>query len=345
LTSGPSGSEREPRSSGLGRPLLRVEDLTVHFPIRAGVLRRVQGHVRAVDGVDREVERARTLALVGESGCGKTTVGRAILRLAPLRGGRVWFDGVDLATLDAAALHPYRRRIQMIFQDPAAALDPRLRVGEAVAEGMEAFAIGIDRSEREARVVELLRSVRLEPMLKDRYPHELSGGQRQRVCIARALAVDPELLVCDESVSALDVSIQAQILNLLRDLQAERGLTYLFITHDLAVVRHLAHRVTVMYLGQIVEDGPVERVFASPAHPYTRALLDAAPSLDPERRLRTPPVRGDVPSPSRPPAGCRFHTRCPEAFARCSVEAPATYPVAGGSAARCFLVDPEQPKT
>jgi oligopeptide/dipeptide ABC transporter ATP-binding protein len=325
-------------------PLLRVEDLTVHFPIRGGVLRRVQGHVRAVDGVDLQVERGQTLALVGESGCGKTTVGRAILRLAPLRAGRVWFDGIDLASLGPAAIHPYRRRIQMIFQDPAAALDPRVRVGDAVAEGMEAFSIGGSRAQREERVAHLLRSVRLEPTLKDRYPHELSGGQRQRVCIARALALDPELLVCDESVSALDVSIQAQILNLLRDLQAERGLAYLFITHDLAVVRHLAHRVAVMYLGQIVEDGPVETVFARPAHPYTRALLAAAPSLDPERRLRPPPVRGDVPSSSRPPAGCRFHTRCPEAFARCSVEPPARYPVAGGGIARCFLVEPGAPR-
>lgn len=329
------------RAAVPGRPLLRAEGLEVHFPIRGGVLRRVQGHVRAVDGVDLEVERGRTLALVGESGCGKTTVGRAILRLAPLRAGRVWFDGVDLATLDPAALHPYRRRIQMIFQDPAAALDPRLRVSDAIAEGMEAFAIGGGRADREERIVALLRSVRLEPRLKDRYPHELSGGQRQRVCIARALAVDPELLVCDESVSALDVSIQAQILNLLRDLQDERGLTYVFITHDLAVVRHLAHRVAVMYLGQIVEDGPVERVFERPAHPYTRALLAAAPSLDPERRLAAPPVRGDVPSPSRPPAGCRFHTRCPEEFARCSVEPPASYPVADGGVARCFLSEPE----
>jgi peptide/nickel transport system ATP-binding protein len=321
-------------------PLLRVEGLTTWFPIRAGVFRRVRGFVRAVDGVDLEVERGRTLALVGESGCGKTTVGRSILRLESPRAGRIRFDGVDLATLDRTALHPFRRRLQMIFQDPAAALDPRIRVGDAVAEGMEAFAIGADRAERRERVLDLLRRVRLDPGLVERYPHELSGGQRQRVCIARALAVEPELVVCDESVSALDVSIQAQILNLLRDLQTERGLAFLFITHDLAVVRHLAHRVAVMYLGQIVEEGPVERVFAAPAHPYTQSLLAAAPSLDPDRAERPPPVRGDVPSPSAPPSGCRFHTRCPVAFDRCPREAPESYPVAGGGTARCFLVTP-----
>jgi peptide/nickel transport system ATP-binding protein len=324
-------------------PLLRVEALTTWFPIRGGVLRRVRGFVRAVDGVDLAVERGRTLALVGESGCGKTTVGRSILRLEQPRAGKIWFDGVDLATLDRAALHPFRRRLQMIFQDPAAALDPRIRIGDAVAEGMEAFGIGADRGERRARVADLLRRVRLDPGLVERYPHELSGGQRQRVCIARALAVEPELVVCDESVSALDVSIQAQILNLLHDLQVERGLAFLFITHDLAVVRHLAHRVAVMYLGQIVEEGPVERVFSAPAHPYTRSLLAASPSLDPDRELRPAPVRGDVPSPSAPPAGCRFHTRCPLAFDRCSREEPDSYPVPGDGAAKCFLAGPGGP--
>lgn len=321
-------------------PLLRVEGLETHFPIRSGPLQRVTGAVRAVDGVDLAVEAGKTLALVGESGCGKTTVGRSILGLEAPQAGRILFDGVDLVGLDRAARQPYRRRVQMIFQDPGAALDPRMRIGDAVAEGMRAFRIGGSSRERTKRVGELLAHVKLDPDMMWRYPHELSGGQRQRVCVARALAVDPDLIVCDESVSALDVSIQAQILNLLSDLQEARGLAYLFITHDLAVVRHIADRVAVMYLGQIVEEGPVERVFDAPAHPYTEALLAAAPSLDPDASPRAPSVTGDVPSPSNPPAGCRFHTRCPVAFARCAAEPPPAYPVDEGRS-RCFLQDPD----
>jgi peptide/nickel transport system ATP-binding protein len=322
-----------------GDALLRVEGLRTWFPIRAGVLQRTVGHVRAVDGVDLTVPKGRTLALVGESGCGKTTVGRSILRLVEPTGGRVCFEGVDLLTLTKPALRPYRRTIQIVFQDPLGSLDPRMRIRDVVAEGMKAFRIGANERERTDRVAELLRHVRLDPSQMTRYPHELSGGQRQRVCIARALALGPKLLICDEAVSALDVSIQAQILNLLGDLQAELGLSYLFITHDLGVVRYLADRVAVMYLGQIVEDAATEALFAAPQHPYTQALLSAVPSVDPGRRGVTQRLRGDVPSPANPPPGCRFHTRCPAVFDRCRAEMPPLYAVRQGES-RCFLSDP-----
>jgi peptide/nickel transport system ATP-binding protein len=321
---------------GAGLPILRVESLRCWFPIRRGLLQRVVGHVRAVDGVDLEVPAGGTLALVGESGCGKTTVGRAILRLTPAQEGRIWFDGIDLSQLSDAQLRPYRRALQIVFQDPSASLDPRMRVRDAVAEGMRNFGIGASEAERTRRVEALFERVRLDPRQIWRYPHEFSGGQRQRICIARALALEPRLIVCDESTSALDVSIQAQILNLLRELQRDLGLSYLFITHDLGVVRYLATRVAVMYVGQIVEEGPAEQVFAEPRHPYTRALLAAAPSLDPARARQTRGLSGDVPSPAHPPAGCRFHPRCPERLARCASEAPPVVRRGPGSA-RCFL--------
>ena len=323
-----------------GAPILRVEGLRTWFPITGGLFQRTLGHVRAVDGVDLEIAPGETLALVGESGCGKTTVGRSILCLEAVREGRVWFDGVDLLRLPGRELRSYRRQLQIVFQDPMASLNPRMRVRDIIAEGMNSFGIGASAAERTRRVTELLEKVQLDPDQMWRYPHEFSGGQRQRICIARALAVEPRLLICDESVSALDVSIQAQILNLLRDLQQELGLSFLFITHDLGVVRYLAHQVAVMYLGQIVEHGPTARIFEDPRHPYTRGLLSAIPSLDPERRGTVASVRGDVPSPSRPPAGCRFHTRCPEVFERCAQDAPSLVQ-AGGGGARCFLCEAE----
>jgi peptide/nickel transport system ATP-binding protein len=324
--------------SGENGALLRVEGLRTWFPIRRGLARRTVGAVRAVDGVDLRIQAGKTLALVGESGCGKTTVGRSILRLEQPQQGEIWFDGTDLMRLSQVELRPYRRRLQIVFQDPMASLNPRMRVRDIVAEGMRSFGIGGDEAARSGRVAELLEQVQLDPDQMWRYPHEFSGGQRQRICIARALAVDPQLIICDEAVSALDVSIQAQILNLLRQLQEELGLSYLFITHDLGVVRYLADEVSVMYLGQIVEHGPTRRIFEDPRHPYTRGLLAAIPSVDPERRAGPAQVLGDAPSPAHPPAGCRFHTRCPEVFERCRVEAPEIVPVeAGGS--RCWLCD------
>jgi peptide/nickel transport system ATP-binding protein len=323
----------------VSEPLLSVEGLRTWFPIKRGLLRATVGHVQAVTDVGLEIGAGRTLALVGESGCGKTTVGRSILRLTPAQAGRVTFRGVDLLTLSPAQLRPYRRELQIIFQDPMASLDPRMRVRDAVAEGMRSFGIGVDEADRTARVERLFERVQLDPGQIWRYPHEFSGGQRQRICIARALAVEPKLIVCDEAVSALDVSIQAQILNLLADLQKELGLAYLFITHDLGVVRSLADDVAVMYLGRIVETGPTEQIFGDPRHPYTQGLLAAVPSVDVERRGGAPPFEGDVPSPSNPPPGCAFHTRCPAVMDRCRSEAPDAY-VVGDRTVRCFLSAP-----
>jgi peptide/nickel transport system ATP-binding protein len=320
-------------------PLLRVQGLRTWFPVRAGVLQRPMAWVRAVDDVGFEIEAGRTLALVGESGCGKTTVGRSLLRLVQPQAGQVWFEGEDLLALPRAALREKRRRIQIVFQDPMASLDPRMRVRDLVAEGLHSFGIGASEEERTERVARMLEKVQLDPRQMWRFPHEFSGGQRQRICLARALVLEPRLLVCDEATSALDVSIQSQILNLLRDLQQELGVAYLFITHDLGVVRYLADRVAVMYLGQIVEEADAEALFAAPRHPYTQALLASVPSLDPARRRVTAQLRGDVPSPAAPPSGCRFHTRCPQVFERCAREAPALVRGASG-ASRCFLSEP-----
>jgi oligopeptide transport system ATP-binding protein len=291
--------------------LIEVDDLKVHFPIRSGIFKTVQGTVKAVDGVTLEVRRGETLGLVGESGCGKSTIGRAMIRLRDATAGTVRFDGVDLYSLDASALRKYRRRMQIIFQDPYGSLDPRMTVSAIVAEPIETHDLARG-DDKQARVAELLRLVGLDPNYVRRYPHEFSGGQRQRIGVARALAVEPEFIVCDEPISALDVSIQAQVLNLLTDLRTRLGLTYLFVAHDLSVVKHISDRVAVMYLGRIVEIGPPDILYSVPGHPYTRALLSAVPVPDPvaERKRRRVILKGDVPSPVNPPPGCRFHTRC-----------------------------------
>jgi oligopeptide/dipeptide ABC transporter ATP-binding protein len=313
-----------------GAPLLELRDLSVHFP-------GDRSPIRAVDGVSLDIWPGETLALVGESGCGKSTVARAILGLVPPTAGAVRCRGQVIPPLGDPDRRPFFRKIQMIFQDPDASLNPRLTVASSIGEPLEILEPALGRSLREARVSGLMTDVGLDPTFGVRYPHELSGGQRQRVCVARALAVRPELLVCDEAVSALDVSIQAQILNLLVELREKLGLTYLFITHDLRVVRHLSTRVAVMYLGQVVELGETDAVFDSPEHPYTRALLAAVPSLDREGPAPAARARGDVPSPENPPGGCRFHTRCPEAFDRCPREAPPLFPLTPGAQSRCFL--------
>jgi peptide/nickel transport system ATP-binding protein len=298
--------------------LLTVDRLQVHFPVHRGVFRRVVGQVKAVDGVDMELRSGRTLALVGESGCGKTTAGKGILRLIPPTGGTVRYDGVDLAGLGAGAMRRYRKDLQIIFQDPFASMNPRMLVGDIVGEGLQAMGLEKGRARRRARVAQLLEQVGLSANAADRYPHEFSGGQRQRICIARALAVEPRVIVCDEPTSALDVSVQAQILNLLKGLQDEMGLAYLFITHNISVVSYLAHEVAVMYLGRIVERGTVAEVLDDPRHPYTRALLSAVPVVDKDKRREIIRLEGDMPSPANPPAGCHFHPRCPEAVPDCA---------------------------
>ena len=310
-----------PGALAAGDPLLRVDDLKVHFPIRRGVLRRTVGHVKAVDGVSLELARGRTLALVGESGCGKTTAGKAILRLIEPTGGRLSLDGVSLTGMSRHALRPLRRKMQMVFQDPFASLNPRMPVGEILAEGMQSLGIHARAEDRTLAIAGLLSQVGLPADAADRYPHEFSGGQRQRIAIARVLAVQPDLIVCDEPTSALDVSVQAQILNLMKSLQDALGLAYLFITHNFAVVDYLAHDVAVMYLGRIVECGSVDEVLRAPRHPYTQALLSAVPSPRLEAR---PVIRlgGETPSPAKPPSGCHFHPRCLHASEVCRTVYP-----------------------
>ena len=307
-------------------PLLEVRGLAMHFPISEGiVLSRKVGDVKAVDGVDFSIARGETLGLVGESGCGKTTTGRCILRLEKPTAGEILFDGHDVNRMERRELTALRRRMQVIFQDPYSSLNPRMKVGEIIAEPIKVHGVEPDGRRRRERVRELLSVCGLDPKFTDRYPHEMSGGQRQRVGIARALALDPEFIVCDEAVSALDVSIQAQVVNLLEDLRERFRLTYLFIAHDLSVVRHLCQRVAVMYLGRIVEMAESDELFDNPLHPYTQALLSAVPIPDPRveaaRAFRV--TKGEVPSPINPPSGCVFHPRCPMAVAGCSVSRPA----------------------
>ena len=303
-------------------PLLQVNDLKKHFPVRGGLFGRNAGRVYAVDGVSFEIARGETLSLVGESGCGKSTVGRAILRLFDITAGQVVLDGQRIDDLPADRLRRLRRRVQVVFQDPFSSLNPRLRVRDILAEPIRNFALAKSSIELEAKVAALMDTVRLPREALDRLPHEFSGGQRQRICIARALAAEPDLIVCDEAVSALDVSVKAQIVNLLQDLQREFGLALLFISHDLAIVEHMTHRVAVMYLGKIVEMAPRQQIFAAPRHPYTKALLSAVPVPDPAAHRNPMILKGDVPSPINPPSGCRFHTRCPFVFDRCRTEEP-----------------------
>ena len=319
-------------------PLLEVRGLVKHFPVRRGFFARSAGRVRAVDGVSFDVRSGETLGLVGESGCGKTTTGRCILRLIEPTSGTVRFDGRDVTRLSRHDLRPLRRQMQVIFQDPYSSLNPRLTVGSMLGEALAIHGLARGTKARE-RVADLLDLVGLSPDHARRYPHEFSGGQRQRIGIARALAVEPRLIVADEPVSALDVSIQAQIVNLLQDLQRRMGLAYLFIAHDLSLVEHISDRVAVMYLGRIVELADAEALYRQPRHPYTVSLLSAVPVVDSARRRRRIVLEGDVPSPARPPAGCRFHPRCPMARERCSREEPALREMAPGHVSACHFAE------
>jgi oligopeptide/dipeptide ABC transporter ATP-binding protein len=318
-------------------PLLRVDQLVKHFPLPRGLFGRSRAVVHAVDGVSFTLDAGQTMALVGESGCGKSTVGRLLLQLLEVTSGKVWFNGEDLTGLPPAAMRARRRELQIIFQDPYSSLNPRMTVEQTLTEPM--YLHGLAAGRRPERAAELLDLVGLAPQYLQRYPHEFSGGQRQRIGIARALAVEPRLIVCDEPVSALDVSIQAQVVNLLQDIQRRLGLSYVFIAHDLAVVKHIASHVAVMYLGQIVEYADKESLFSQPRHPYTHALLSAIPLPEPGRALNRVLLQGDVPNPISPPSGCRFHTRCPHAQQRCAEEAPVLEGAAGHSVACHFWRD------
>ncbi|HHI80390.1 MAG TPA: ABC transporter ATP-binding protein [Planctomycetes bacterium] len=324
-------------------PLLRVRNLRKFFPIKRGLFSHTVGHVRAVDGVSFDLQKGETLGLVGESGCGKTTAGRTLLKLLPPTGGEVLFQGQPVFELGSEGLRLLRQKMQIIFQDPYSSLNPRMTIAQIVGEALLVHKLVANAKEAKERVCQLLERVGLSAQYVNRYPHEFSGGQRQRIGIARALAMEPEFIVCDEAVSALDVSVQAQIINLLMDLQEEMGLSYLFIAHDLSVVRHISNRIAVMYLGRIVETAEAEDLFAHPSHPYTKALLSAIPIPDPDKRPQRTLLEGDVPTPIHPPSGCHFHPRCPEVMEKCRIDAPPDFDLGKGHCARCWLFEGEAP--
>jgi oligopeptide transport system ATP-binding protein len=324
----------------MAETLLRVKDLQVHFPVMKGVLLKKQiGTVHAVDGVSFSLARGETLGLVGESGCGKSTTGLAVLRMQDVTSGSIEFEGQDITHHDKAQMRPIRQRLQMVYQDPYGSLNPRMKVKDIIGEPLVVHGLAQDLTAYDERIMELMRTVGLLPDMADRYPHEFSGGQRQRIGIARALALEPSLIICDEPVSALDVSIQAQVVNVLQELQERLGLAYLFIAHDLSVVRHLSHRVAVMYLGRIVEIADRDALYKAPLHPYTQALMSAVPVADPvvERARQRIVVQGEVPSALNPPPGCRFHTRCPMAMARCQTEDPVLKDLGQNRSVACHL--------
>jgi oligopeptide/dipeptide ABC transporter ATP-binding protein len=333
MTSAPM--QTSPADSGLAAPVLAVENLKKYFPVRKGLLRRTVGHVIAVDDVSFAIARGETLGLVGESGCGKSTLARTVLRLIEPTSGAIKLGGRDVTQLPKRALRPFRREMQIIFQDPFSSLDPRMSAAEIVGEPLQIH--GMPNPQRRERVTELFQLVGLAPNQMANFPHQFSGGQRQRLCIARALALDPKLIVADEPVSALDVSIRAQVINLMMDLQRRKHLSYLFIAHDLAVVEHISHRIAVMYLGKIVEYADKTTLFTNPQHPYTEALLSAVPVPNPKLKREKRLLQGDVPSPINPPPGCAFHTRCPYAFDRCKVDTPKLVELSPGHGVSCHL--------
>jgi len=316
--------------------ILEVNNLKKYFPIKSGILQRTIGHVKAVDDVSFSIKKGETFGLVGESGCGKTTIGRTILRLTEPTGGEAIVDGVDMFGMKRRALRLARPKVQMIFQDPYSSLDPRMPVGEIIGEAVREHHI-VPKSEYREYIQKIMKDCGLRPYYIDRYPHEFSGGQRQRICIARALALKPDLIIADEPVSAIDVSIQAQIINLMKDLQEERGLTYLFISHDLSVVEHISNTVGVMYLGSLVEKADKKEIFQNPMHPYTKALLSAVPVPNPDIKMNRTILQGDIPSPANPPSGCKFHTRCPQCMEVCMSEAPLFKEYENGHMVACHL--------